>query len=179
VSIQGGSALKVKRISVVFAAVSVPAVAHNADKAARQAEKQTQKATKAGGHARTWRLLAEARRKRCQVAAVCPLAIPLSWAPAPYLQAAGFCSTRGAPFLREKRQHSVATPVYGGRSVRAPALFVLFTLRGSEMMAFAVYGYGHGLEKDGACTISGTDSARFSIRSSRSANASTKTSGGS
>jgi hypothetical protein len=175
---QGGSALKVKRISVVFAAVAVPAMAHKADQAARQAEKQAQKRQRPG-QARTWRLLAETRRKRCQVAAVCPLAIPLSWAPAPYSQAAGFCSARGAPFLREKRQHSVAAPVYGGRSLRAPALFVLFTLPGSEMMAFAVYGYGHGLEKDGACTISGTDSTRFSRRSSRSANASTKTSGGS
>ena len=47
------------------------------------------------------------------------------------------------------------------------------------MIAFAVYGYEHGLEKDGACTISGTDLARFSRRSNRSANASTKTSGGS
>ncbi len=35
------------------------------------------------------------------------------------------------------------------------------------------------LEKDEACRMSGNDSARCSTRSSRSANASTKTSGGS
>ena len=47
-SIQRGSALKVKRISVVFAAVAVPAMAHKADKAARQAEKQAQKRQRPG-----------------------------------------------------------------------------------------------------------------------------------
>ena len=37
-----------------------------------------------------------------------------------------------------------ATPVNGGQSLRAPALFVLFELRVSGMIAFAVCGYRHG-----------------------------------
>jgi hypothetical protein len=56
-----------------------------ANKAARQAEKQAQSGKGRGHKLDTWRLLEGARRKRCQVAVACPLAISLSWVPAPYL----------------------------------------------------------------------------------------------
>ena len=90
-----------------------------------------------GARARTWRLLPGARRKRCRVAAACPLAISLSWGPAPYSRAAGLCSTGRAPSRRE----TLAAGSNDRRSPRAPALFVLFIPPGE--IAFPACGDQH------------------------------------
>jgi Ni/Co efflux regulator RcnB len=98
-------------VAVVVATAAVPAMAQNADKAAnratnkaaKQAQSRHRKRQRPGAQARTSRLLAGACRKRCRVAAACPLAISLSWAPAPYSWAAEFCSTRRVPFRRKSR----------------------------------------------------------------------------